>query len=384
MGCKAAMTHILGRTLKRFSLFVILAVALGSVKAQSADEPVAYPEHQDLSYYLDADGKEQSIKTVKDWETRREHILANMQLVMGKLPGESKRVPLEVKQLEEVKLDGGLVRRKISYQSEPNDRVNAYLFLPADGPAAGRSAAAPARRPAILCLHQTTNIGKQEPSGLGGNPNLHYALHLAQRGYITLAPDYPSFGEHKFDFADKQFGYDSGTMKAIWDNLRAVDLLQTLPQVDPERIGCIGHSLGGHNTMFTAAFDPRIKAMVSNCGFTRFHKYYGGKLAGWTSNRYMPRIASQFENSPDKVPFDFPEIVAAFAPRPFLASSPLHDDNFEVSGVRDSIALAKPIYELYGKGDNLQANYPDCGHDFPEEVRRVAYEFFDKHLKADR
>jgi dienelactone hydrolase len=340
--------------------------------ARADDQPPTYPEHQDLSYYLDAARKKQPVKTKADWEIRRGHILANMQIVMGKLPGDAKRVPLDLKQLEEKKLDGGLVRRKISYQTEPDDRVSAYLFLPA-----GEAR----KRPAILCLHQTTNIGKEEPSGLGGNPNLHYALHLAQRGYVTLAPDYPSFGEHKFDFADEKFGYTSGTMKAIWDNLRAVDLLQSLPEVDKERIGCIGHSLGGHNTMFTAAFDPRIKAMVSNCGFTRFHKYYGGKLAGWTSDRYMPLIASRYENDPDKVPFDFPEIVAAFAPRPFLASSPLHDDNFEVSGVKDTIVAARPIYELFGKSENLQANYPDCAHDFPEDVRKVAYEFFDKHLK---
>src|SRR5690606_33790308 len=119
--------------------------------------------------------------------------------------------------------------------------------------------------------------GKVEPAGLGGNPNLHYALHLAQRGYITLAPDYPSFGEYEYDFEPKH-GYRSGSMKAIYDNIRAIDVLQSLPAVDDERIGCIGHSLGGHNTMFTMFFDERIKVGVSNCGFTRFHKYYGGKL----------------------------------------------------------------------------------------------------------
>src|SRR5439155_15286050 len=139
--------------------------------------------------------------------------------------------------------------------------------------------------------------------------------------------------------------YPSGSMKAIWNNMRAIDLLQALPEVDGERIGCIGHSLGGHNTMFTAAFDTRIKALVSNCGFTSFPKYYGGNLKGWTSDRYMPRIAGVYGNNPEKMPFDFSEVVAAFAPRAFLASAPLHDDNFEVSGVRDVMAAARPVYE---------------------------------------
>lgn len=352
---------------------LVVAIALLPLTISAADPPVPipYPEHQNLRYYLDSSGQRHEIHSVADWEKRRQGILTNMQAVMGALPDVSKKVPLDVKPLEEVKV-GDLVRRKITYATESDDRVAAYLFLP---PQSARE-----RCPAILCLHQTVSIGKREPAGLGGNPNLHYALHLAQRGYVTLAPDYPSFGEHPHDF-DPKHGYVSGTMKAIWDNIRAVDLLQSLPEVDSDRIGCIGHSLGGHNTMFTAVFDPRIKVMVSNCGFTRFHKYYEGKLAGWTSPRYMPLIASRYDNDPDKVPFDFTEIVAAFAPRPFLASAPVRDDNFDVSGVRETIAAARPIYELYGKSENLQANYPESTHDFPEDARDVAYRFFDRHLK---
>lgn len=331
-----------------------------------------YAEHQDLSYYLDAQGQKVAIKTPADWAKRRAHVLAQMQTVMGQVPPATRRVPLDMKVLEEVTVEG-IRRRKISYQTEPATRVQAYLFLP--------GGEGEAKRPAVLCLHQTIAIGKQEPAGMGGNPNLHYALHLAQRGYVTLAPDYPSFGEYQYTFpADS--GYLSGSMKAIWDNMRAVDLLQSLPQVDGERIGCIGHSLGGHNTMFTAVFEPRIKALVSNCGFTRFHKYYNGALMGWTSDRYMPRIRTVHHNSPDEVPFDFTEIVAAFAPRPFLASAPVRDSNFEVSGVKDCIAVARPIYELHGVAENLQANYPESEHDFPADARDVAYRFLDQHLKG--
>jgi dienelactone hydrolase len=349
-------------------------LATAGCHAAAADDAAPiYPEHQDLGYYLDGKGTKHDIRTVADWEIRRRHVLANMQLVMGPLPDRTKLEPLAPRDLESVQV-GDVIRRKIEYSTEPGYRLRAYLFLP--------SAPAGRKLPAVLCLHQTTKIGKEEPAGLGGNPNLHYALHLAQRGFVTLAPDYPSFGERDYDFNSKH-GYVSGTMKAIWDNMRAIDLLASREDVDRDRIGCIGHSLGGHNTMFTAVFDTRIKALVSNCGFTRFHKYYDGKLMGWTSARYMPRIASVYENSPDKVPFDFTEIVAAFAPRPFLASSPVRDSNFEVSGVRDTIAAARPIYKLYGKPDNLQANYPDSEHDFPADARDVAYRFFDRHLKGE-
>ena len=88
----------------------------------------------------------------------------------------------------------------------------------------------------MLCLHQTTKIGKGEPAGVGGNSNLHYAAELAARGYVTLAPDYPNFGDYSFD--PYAHGYESATMKGIWNHMRAVDLLQSLSEVDPQRIGC--------------------------------------------------------------------------------------------------------------------------------------------------
>jgi pimeloyl-ACP methyl ester carboxylesterase len=129
----------------------------------------------------------------------------------------------------------------------------------------------------MLCLHQTTRIGKDEPAGLGGRPTLHYAHELASRGYVCVAPDYPSFGDYPYDFRKASDRYASGSMKAIWNNLRALDLLETLEEVDPDRIGCIGHSLGAHNAIFTAVFDLRIRAVVSSCGFTAFFFHNGQK-----------------------------------------------------------------------------------------------------------
>lgn len=326
-----------------------------------------YPDKANLRIWKDEKGNDHAVKTREDWARRRTHIIANMETVMGALPARPKVI---VEYLGEEKTEHFL-RKKLRFRAEGHEWIPAYLCLPLkkDG-----------KPPAVLCLHQTNGkLGCREPLGLGGSPDLHYAKHLAERGYVTLAPDYPSFGEYPYDFKASKFV--SGTMKAIWNNMLAIDLLCELPEVDRERIGCIGHSLGGHNSMFTAAFDNRIKAIVSNCGFNSFPKYYGGKLKGWTSDRYMPRIATQFELKPEKVPFDFPEIVAALAPRAFLASAPLKDSNFEVSGVKDCIAAAAPVYELLGAREKLAANYPDCAHDFPADVRKVAYEFVDRWLR---
>ncbi|HZU35119.1 MAG TPA: alpha/beta fold hydrolase [Gemmataceae bacterium] len=302
---------------------------------------------------------------------RRARILRDMERVMGPLPAASQKVPLDPTYSETVQTPR-YVRKKLTFAVARSERVPAYLLLPS-----GRKG----RLPAVLCLHQTNaGRGKKEPVGLGGSSNLHYAAELAERGYVTLAPDYPSFGEYPCDFRDKQF--QSGSMKAVWNNMRAIDFLQSLPEVDRERIGCIGHSLGGHNTMFTAAFDTRIKALVSNCGFTSFRKYYHGDLRGWTSARYMPRIRTVYRLDPARMPFDFSDVVASFAPRAFLAVAPLHDDNFEVSGVRDSIAAARPVYAQLGASARLAALYPDCRHDFPAASRKAAYEWLDRWLKG--
>jgi predicted dienelactone hydrolase len=211
---------------------------------------------------------------------------------------------------------------------------------------------------------------------------MHYAKELAQRGFVTLVPDYPSLGEHDHDFGTDE--YASGSMKAIYDNVRAIDLLQSLPEVDPARIGCIGHSLGGHNGLFTAVFDERIRAVVTCCGFTRFHKYMGGDLRGWAGPRYMPRIESEYQLSPDRMPFDFPEVLAAIAPRSVFIVAPVHDANFDVDGVRDSVAVAAPIFELLGNREGLQAIYPDSGHDFPDAARQQAYNFLTQHLGSNK
>lgn len=290
---------------------------------------------------------------------------------MGPLPTPEGRCPLAVEVLSEEDA-GSHTRTRIRYCPEPEDHVPAYLLRPKG---------LEGRAPAMLCLHQTTAIGKGEPAGLGGKESLHYALELVERGYVCLVPDYPSFGDYPFDFTAWRDRYASGSMKAIWNNVRAVDLLVSLTEVDPDRIGCIGHSLGGHNAIFTAVFEERLRAVVTSCGFTSFRRYYGGDLRGWTSDRYMPRIRDVYGNDPRRVPFDFADLVAAIAPRAFFTSSPVHDDNFDVVGVREAMEEAARAYEALGAGDALAALYPDSAHDFPRESREAAYAWLDARLR---
>jgi len=239
--------------------------------------------------------------------------------------------------------------------------------------------------PAVLCLHPTDNqVGHNVVVGLGGRANRQYAAELAARGYVTLAPSYPLLAQYQPDL--KRLGFRSGTLKAIFDNIRGIDLLQSLDEVDPAAIGAIGHSLGGHNAVYTAFHDPRIKVVVSSCGLDSFQDYYGGDPKrwlpeqGWCQTRYMPELA-RYRGRLADVPFDFHELLAAIAPRHVMVIAPLHDSNFRAASVDRVAEQARRVYALHGHSDRLQVLHPDCGHDFPDPMRQQAYELFDEVLR---
>ena len=345
--------------------FLVLAAA-GRAPAQER------LDRNNLLLYRDSSGGLKPVRSVRDWLRRREEILRGMQSVMGPLPGSGKRCPLEPR-LEEETDAGSHIRRLISYASEPGGRVPAYLLIP-KGLEGSRKQA-----PAALCLHPTDNkIGHKVVVGLGGRPNRQYAAELAERGYVTLAPSYPLLAGYQPDW--RALGYQSGAMKAIWDNIRGLDYLETLPFVRKRAFGAIGHSLGGHNSVYTAVFDHRIQAVVSSCGLDSYLDYKDGDIRGWTSDRYMPGLLAYRERLRD-IPFDFHEMIGALAPRACFISAPLRDDNFKADSVDRIVAAARQVYRLYRKPENLSLEHPDSAHDFPDEMRRRAYAMFDRHLR---
>ena len=307
------------------------------------------------------------VRSIADWQQRRASILSAMQEVMGPLPGNEKRCPLEIRIEEEV--DCGDYRRQlITYASEPDSRVPAYLLIP--------RMEAQKKLPGMLALHQTHSLGQKVVVGLGKSTNDEYGVELARRGYVVIAPPYPLLANYHPDL--KALGYQSGTMKAIWDNIRALDVLSSLPFVKTNGFGAIGHSLGGHNSVYTAVFDERIKVVVSSCGLDSFLDYMNGNIKGWTSERYMPRLLNyKLEN----IPFDFHELIGALAPRTCFISAPIGDTNFKWDSVDRVAGAARQIYELHNAAENLIVEHPDCGHTFPQAMRQKAYALFDQILR---
>ena len=366
------------------SLYRILSVAVPSLVlmavncVQAADGSTSLDRFQ-LLQYRDADGEVKPVTDPDEWDVRKQDILQAMQSVMGPFPGKERRVPLDVEVVEEVDA-GSYVRRLITYQSESGSRTPAYLCVPKavlDGEQS---------TPAVLCLHPTDNkVGHKVVVGLGGRQGRQYAAELAEWGYVTLSPAYPHLANYWPNLS--KLGYVSGTMKAVWDNSRGIDLLASLPYVDMSHgVGAIGHSLGGHNAIYSACFDERITVVATSCGFDSYRDYYDGEERvwffgkGWCQIRYMPRM-SNYRGRLEEIPFDFSELLGVLAPRPVFINAPLHDSNFRWQSVDRCVEAARPVYELLGNADSLIVRHPDSDHNFPEPLRQQAYATIDSMLK---
>lgn len=347
---------------------------------------------QSLLAYKKPDGSVHPVKTLYEWQLRRNQILDSMEALFGKFPGDPEHPPFQSNiaplppfntRVKDSIKTRYYTRYNIRFTIADREEVTAYLYIP--NQRKGNS-----RFPAIIACQPTGDLGKKIVDDQGPNPNRGYAKELAERGYAVIAPDYPSFGDQK-DYDFKKDRYESGVMKAVFDNVRCVDFLQARADVDPERIGIIGHSLGGHTAMYTAAFETRLKAIVSSCGWTlrRYYnnyneekrKEFGSRLWGAAQERYSPLALTKYQLKVEKMPFDFDELMAVIAPRPFFSNSPIHDANFNVEGVRIGIANASEVYHFLRADDNLQVRYPIASHDFPPIVRFEAYEFLDHFLK---
>jgi dienelactone hydrolase len=263
----------------------------------------------------------------------------------------------------------------VRYESEPGDVVPAVLLIP-------KHRTPPL--PAVICHHQHAGqyeLGKSEVVGWRGNPQQAYAAELCGRGYITLAPDAIGFEERGHPrlsgpeyerFLAHELLLTGATLqgKMIWDVMRAGDYLSSRPEVDGERMGAIGHSLGAVETWFAAALEPRIKVAAVSCGTTT----YAAVLAAEAYHNYGFYVPGILKWG------DIPEVVSMIAPRPLLILAGANDRGFPASGAEDVVARAGMLYRRLGAPEALELYVSPGGHEFTDEMRRRAYHWLDRWL----
>src|SRR6185436_13299620 len=284
--------------------------------------------------------------------------------------------PLSPERVERVDL-GDVIPEKVTYAVEPGERVPAWVLIPQAGKPP---------YPAVICHHQhggQFGVGKDGPAGLGSTPDQHYAIELARRGYVTIAPDALCFGERQDaagklkDAAYERFEAlhrltEGKTLqgKYVWDARRALDYLESRPEVDRARIGMIGHSLGGQETLFTTAIDTRIKAAVSSCGFA--------SLAVLERDRILHNFALFVPGLAEAG--DYGAVLALVAPRPFLVAARTADPIFPRDGIEATVAAARAAYAAQDAADRLGTFYEDGAHEFSPAMREAAYAWLDRWL----
>ncbi len=327
------------------------------------------------------------------WPAQRAEIRKTLDAFVGVPPPSVP--PLEAATESEQRLEGGILRRRFRFQVEPGELVPAYLFIPPGG----------GRMPAVVCPHQTTQFGKDEPAGIHGNPRLAMALALARRGYVTLTYDAACFGE-RHDPATGHYGeavafYEKHPRwslmgKMAWDLSRAVDYLLQQSFVDPARIASAGHSHGGYTTWFAMAYDERIAAGITSCGYDTIR--YDGNPFRWShATALLPRLGfyvtsphinmRNYVGVPDseviQIPFDTHQILALIAPRPLFLTASDDDHIFPNAGwsMRQTEARLRPVYEMLNARDKLETLCFRGGHGFPPENEERAFAFIDRWLR---
>jgi dienelactone hydrolase len=267
------------------------------------------------------------------------------------------------------RFDCGLyVRETIEYAVEADERIRSFLLVPRHI----RRAA-----PAIFAHHQHArqfHLGKSEVVGLAGDPDQAYAAELAQRGYVVIAPDALAFEERNwsnpsgeaeyFELATRLVQGKTLLAKCLHDVSVAIDYLAARPEVDPLRIGFIGHSYGGRMAIWAPAIDTRIRASVSNCGCVNYKQSFTHDT-GVQMEFCLPGVL-EFG--------DVEDIVRLVAPRALLLQA-TSDDKWS-RGARAMFAYARSAFPE-GK---LVLNYWPGGHVFTPEMRENAYRFLKQHL----
>jgi hypothetical protein len=159
----------------------------------------------------------------------------------------------------------------------------------------------------------------------------------------------------------------------FWDDIRTVDYLISRPEVDPNRIGCVGLSLGAWRTNHLMAFDDRVKAGVAVCWLTSFKALQNRHIINTTGlTKLMPGLYRKL---------DMPDVVSLAAPRALLNINGTRDGLFPVdTGVKPAYQTLETVYTKIGAKENFKGSLYEAPHEFNEKMQEEAWAWLKKHV----
>lgn len=314
----------------------------------------------------------EALETPLELAELQRHVREKLAEMWGPFPEE--RTSLNVHHVGSVERQG-LVVEKLIYESRPQHFVTANLYRPKG---------AEGKLPAVIFSSGHAAIGKAY------EPYQRFCALMAHSGFVVLAWDPISQGERLqlWDKATQASIVGPGTREhkvlgnqcyllglnlmqyRVWDAIRAIDYLESRPDVDKHRIAMAGNSGGGMETLQLAPFEPRIQAAVC-----------GSAVASFRHKTEAMLIAD-----PEQILFgtlrhgiDHPELLAAFAPRPLMIGSPQRD-YVPIEGARETFRAVAKVYSIYGAADKISLFETDDEHGLNREMRRAAADWLVRWL----
>ncbi|WP_306061577.1 alpha/beta hydrolase family protein [Natronococcus wangiae] len=328
------------------------------------------------------DERRAAIDSVSAAEAHRERVREHFFEAIGGLPED--RTDLNATRTGRLEYDGYAVETVI-FESLPGFHVTTNVYVPD-----GASPAEP--RPAVLfvCGHAAT--AKTADGYQKG------CIDLARNGFVVLAVDpigqgerhqfydpetgsipvsddsrdYPRVNTREHTYLARQCAFARANVARyfVWDGIRALDYLESRPDVDADRLGVTGNSGGGMQTSYLMLADDRIAAAVPCC-FITSKEAYMKTGQGQDGEQIVHRAI-------DRGP-RYDDFLLAFAPKPALIGA-AQSDFLCIEGTRQSYGRASRVYDRYDEGDALDLTVAESTHGFGPELREATVNWFRRHL----
>lgn len=383
--------------MKRY-VFCFAAFALASSLLEAYPEALrGYEIERDMPLCLDSIKNELTYplawgnSDITDFDTWRH--TAREKVIELMLAPPPRALDYDMKVIAEEKRDG-YTAKKIEFNISRYSRVSAYLLVPdGDGPF-----------PGIVALHDHGGhytIGKEKMiRPFDVDPEVredcdkwvadlyegqYVGDHLAHNGYVVLSTDALFWGDRgRKEGADgSKFANVAGNFMMLgrnmsawmtFEDMYATEFLASLPEVNAERLGCTGLSMGAYRSWMLAALSPLIKAGVAVCWMTttdvQMSWEYGFETGGFANNLIGVRNY-----------LDYPHIASLACPNAMYFINGDTDKLFKPHSVRDAYATMHAVWDSQGASERLRTELLPMGHSMPRSVQQSALEFLDYHLK---
>ncbi|MEX1239944.1 MAG: alpha/beta hydrolase family protein [Cyclobacteriaceae bacterium] len=337
------------------------------------------PEHYQKWKYPDF----QFPTDVRTWNKDRLKVRETLGQLLGDIPARPKQLKVKTVSKEN---RNGYIFEKFLIDNEVDGWIPGYLAIPAN---------VQGKMPVVLGMHGHSS---SKDNIFGSDPSTHQNVMalLVSNGYAVLAIDSYFNGERRgtgpagtaemqqrsVDQEESQFKINLWFGRSLWgmqlrDEQIALDYLATRPEIDSEKIGVEGMSMGSTRAWWLAAIDERVKTVVGVACFTRYQELIEQReLRAHGIYYFVPGMLKHFDTE---------AVMGLIAPRPFLVLTGDSDKGSPLSGMRVLEKKLDTVYGLYGKKENFKSIiYPKTGHVFTDEMKMEMLRWFDKHLRGGR